>query len=180
MRQTIYTEVKNIVPLDELEAQHKSEVLTWIKSDVELCRIEKPATPPKHLVSYFVVIDGDYVLLVDHKKAKLWLPTGGHVETLEHPRTTVIREAKEELNIEAQLLFNHPLFVTSTETVGNSAGHTDVSLWYVLTSNRFKNLAFDKEEFKSIRWFHRQDIPFSKSDPHMSRFIEKLYSTDIE
>jgi 8-oxo-dGTP pyrophosphatase MutT (NUDIX family) len=39
------------------------------------------------------------VLLVDHKNARLWLPTGGHVEEGEDPRATVVRELKEELGL---------------------------------------------------------------------------------
>jgi len=180
MRQTIYNEIQNITPLDELEKQHQSEVLAWISSGAELCRISKPATPAKHLVSYFVVVDNDHILLVNHRKAQLWLPTGGHVDPLEHPQTTVLREAKEELGIEANFLFDYPLFLTSTETVGLTAGHTDISLWYVLKGNKFEELIFDQEEFKSIKWFHHKEIPFSKSDPHMKRFIEKLYSVNFE
>lgn len=42
------------------------------------------------------------VLLMDHKKAELWLPPGGHVEPGENPRETVRREAKEKLGIDAE------------------------------------------------------------------------------
>lgn len=180
MRQTIYKEVQTITPLDDLETQHQTEVLNWIDSGAELCRIEKPATPPKHLVSYFVLVDGDYILLVNHKKAQLWLPTGGHVEPLEHPRTTVIREAEEELGIVAEFIIDAPLMLTSTQTVGTTAGHTDVSLWYVLKGNTSENLVFDQNEFETIHWFHHADIPYAKSDPHMKRFVEKLYSTNFD
>ena len=118
----ILQEVESIEPFDALESQQKSETLAWILSGAQLCRTEKPSTPPCHLVSYFVVVDGDYILLVDHKNAGLWLPTGGHVEPDEHPRETVLREAKEELSIEAKFLFlQKPLFITSTTTVGQTA-----------------------------------------------------------
>ena len=42
----------------------------------------KPDVPPKHLVSYFALVDErrGKLLLVDHKLAGLWLPSGGHVE----------------------------------------------------------------------------------------------------
>ena len=88
MRDRIRAEIQLIDPLDRLEEETIREVLEWIDSGADLCRIEKPATPNKHLVSYFAVIDGDSVLLVDHINAQKWLPTGGHVETNEHPRET--------------------------------------------------------------------------------------------
>jgi len=71
VRENIKLEVSSIVPLDEEEQNTQKEVLDWIDSGVELCRIEKPATPAKHLVSYFVVFDYPYLLLVDHIKAQL-------------------------------------------------------------------------------------------------------------
>jgi 8-oxo-dGTP pyrophosphatase MutT (NUDIX family) len=59
--------------------------------------------PPKHLVSYAVLIDprDASVFLVDHILAGLALPPGGHVEPGEDPADTVRREAMEELGIQA-------------------------------------------------------------------------------
>lgn len=177
MRGAIRAEVSCIEPFDDLERAHRDETLAWIDSGAELCRLHKPATPPKHLVSYFALVDGDHVLLVDHKKAQLWLPTGGHVEPGEHPRTTVIRELAEELGLELNEAPQAPLMLTVSETVGTTAGHTDVSLWYVLNGDRQAPLKFDTEEFYSVRWFHFDEAPMSRSDPHLSRFLSKLVLT---
>jgi 8-oxo-dGTP pyrophosphatase MutT (NUDIX family) len=118
--------------------------------------------------------DGRHFLLVEHRNAGLWLPTGGHVEPGESPNEAASREAKEELGIDAQFLSKHPLFITSAETVGKTAGHTDVSLWFVILHSRAQQLQFDKSEFRSIQWFHRDDLPLDQSDPNMGRFVEKL------
>lgn len=176
MRIEILKEVELVTPLDDVERATKADVLSWIDSGIELCRIEKPSTPPKHLVSYFAVIDGEHILLVDHINAELWLPTGGHVEPGEHPRDAALREAKEELSIEGVFLYDGPLFLTITETVGKTAGHTDVSLWYVLEGNRTERVTFDGSEFRSVRWFHKDDVPLDRTDAHMERFLTKLYS----
>lgn len=175
MRALIREEIALIEPLDDAERDDKADVLAWIDSGVEICRLEKPATPPKHLISYFAVVDGDYILLVDHVNAELWLPTGGHVEPGEHPKTTVLREAKEELGIDGEFLYDQPQFLTVTETVGKTAGHTDVSIWYVLKGNRYAGLVFDTTEFQTIRWFDKDEVPLERSDKHMDRFLKKLY-----
>lgn len=175
MRREIRTEVETITPLDDIERGTKSDVLSWIDSGAELCRTQKPATPPKHLVSYFAVIDGEYILLVDHINAELWLPTGGHVEPGEHPRTAALREAKEELSIDGEFLHSDPVFLTVAETVGKTSGHTDVSLWYTLRGNRDDDISYDKSEFRAASWFHRKDVPLGCSDIHMERFLRKLY-----
>ena len=143
-----------------------------------MCRIQKPATPPKHLISYFALVDNEHVLLVDHKNAGLWLPNGGHVEPGEHPRATVVRELREELGLELSVPPQAPLMLTCTVTVGATAGHTDVSLWYVIESDRRQPLQFDAEEFNSVRWFHRDEIPFANSDPNLGRFLNKRAATN--
>jgi 8-oxo-dGTP pyrophosphatase MutT (NUDIX family) len=175
-RSVIENIVANITPLDDLESQHIEETLSWIRGGAPLFRIEKPDIPPKHLVSYFILLDESQrkVLLVDHKKARLWLPSGGHGERDEHPRDTAARECYEELGIEADFWRNDPLLLTVTRTVGLTAGHTDVSLWYILKGYHQKNYSFDSEEFNSIKWFSFDEIPYEQSDPHMRRFISKL------
>ena len=176
IRSEIHQIVSAIKPLDVLEEQHIRFVLDWIESGSEIFRIEKPAKPDTHLVSYFVIAspEMDRILLVDHKKAELWLPPGGHVDPGEDPKEAVRREAKEELGIDAEFLFDKPLLLTVTETVGNVAKHTDVSLWYLLKGDPSQVLDYDPNEFHQIRWFRIDEIPFEKSDPHMKRFIKKM------
>ncbi len=178
---TIRNDVENILPFDSLEQEHIKDVLYWIDSGVNIFRIEKPDKPPKHLVSYFVLIDPDQnsLLLVDHIKAQLWLPPGGHVEVNEAPCDTVVRELHEELNKEAIFLRNNdkPFFVTVNETGGLTPGHVDVSLWYLVRGNAEEFLLYDKGEFNDIEWFTFDEV--LESDPvifdhHMARFTRKL------
>lgn len=175
-RNTIEALVQNITPCDELEKQHIEQTLTWIQSGAPIFRLEKPDNPPKHLCAYVILFDEDAqkILLVDHKKAQLWLPTGGHVDVDEHPQKAAQRECQEELNIEADFWRHDPILLTSTVTVGLTAGHTDISFWYVLKGNHQQEYTFDTNEFNSIRWFGFDEIPHIKSDPHLQRFIGKL------
>lgn len=176
MRQEIAQTIQDIPAYDDLEKQHIQETLEWINSGAEIFRLKKPDIPNKHLVSYFIVFDdqAQKVLLCDHKKAQLWLPPGGHVDPGEHPRETARRECLEELQLEADFWQEAPLFITSTVTVGLTAGHTDVSLWYLLKGNTGDTYAFDEREFNTVEWFDLDAIPFQRSDPHMHRFVEKL------
>jgi ADP-ribose pyrophosphatase YjhB (NUDIX family) len=96
------------------------------------------------------------------------------VETDEHPRATVVRELAEELGLHAEHEIGVPLMVTCTTTVGIAAGHTDVSLWYVVRGNRAHVLKFDDTEFNAVRWFQFSEVPFERSEPHLGRFIRKL------
>jgi len=125
MRTIIAELVRTIQPSDPLERAHVAATLAWINSGAPIYRVAKPALPPQHLVAYFALLDPatNQLLLVDHKKAGLWLPGGGHVEPGEHPDATVQRELWEELRIPANFLLPRPLFLTVTQTVGVTAGH---------------------------------------------------------
>jgi 8-oxo-dGTP diphosphatase len=177
-RAAIRGEVASIQPFDEQEAIHRAETLAWIDSGAPLFRTTKPAIPAKHLVSYFAVVDGDHILLVDHRNAQLWLPPGGHVEEGEHPRETVVRELFEELGLVPGHDITEPLMVTCTTTVGFTGGHVDVSLWYVVTADRNQGIRFDRQEFAGIQWFQCSDVPLHRSDPHLARFVAKLVSNN--
>jgi 8-oxo-dGTP diphosphatase len=177
MRTVIRQEIANVTPVDVTEATHIADALAWIDSGAELCRLAKPATPPKHLVAYFAVVDDGHILLVDHKNAQLWLPPGGHVEPHEHPRNTVVREMQEELGFAPAHEIQAPLMVTCSTTVGLTAGHVDVSLWYVVHAQRGQKIRFDETEFNAVKWFEFGQVPLHRSDPHLGRFIAKLDST---
>jgi 8-oxo-dGTP diphosphatase len=179
IRDYIHHLIASITPYDDVEQEHINDTCLWIESDAPIFRVQKPDVPNKHLVSYLVLFDDVHqkILLCDHKKALLWLPSGGHIEIDEDPKTTARRECLEELGVQADFWIPDPFFITSTLTVGLTAGHTDVSLWYILKGDSHATYQFDEEEFNDIRWFHLDDIPYEKSDPHMRRFIEKLKET---
>ncbi len=175
-REQVRAELEFIEPIDDIERAHLGDALAWVKSGAPLCRLEKPAVPPKHLVSYFAVVDDQSILLVDHKNAQLWLPAGGHVEPGEHPRTTVERELLEELGFSVPHPMEPPVMVTCTGTVGLTAGHVDVSLWYVVRASREQAIHFDQGEFNAVRWFPFSEVPLERADPHMGRFLAKMRS----
>lgn len=173
--------LEEIDPWDEQERAHLATAAKWIASGAPLYRTQKPDVPTMHLVSYFVALDearGE-LLLVAHRKAGLWLPSGGHVEPMEDPWETVLRECCEELRTEAVpsgVSGKNPFFLTVTRTRGQGQ-HTDVSLWYVLTSEAGDIVSFDEDEFEAIKWLPLQQVlaePGDTLDPHMHRFTSKL------
>ena len=173
--------VEQIEPHDRLEGEHRDQVLAWLDRTDDIYRRRAPDVPEQHLVSYFAVLDqqDQALLLVDHRKAGLWLPPGGHVETGEHPWVTVQREAAEELALPAiptDRWGTGPAFVTVTRTRGPGV-HTDVSLWFVLSASRADDIRFHTGEFKGIRWWtpnQLADTDPATLDPHLPRFLAKL------
>ena len=180
MRDEILNLVQGIVPHDEVEQLHINDVANWIQGTNDLFRIAKPDNPPKHLVSYFVVYDprARKLMLVDHIKAGMWLPSGGHVEIDEHPSETVRREAMEELELDADfsIIGERPALITVTETRGPGT-HTDVSLWYVMAGDSKAEFNYDTREMRGLKWLDFAEVLAMDDhllDPHMKRFIRKF------
>jgi 8-oxo-dGTP pyrophosphatase MutT (NUDIX family) len=166
---------------DELEARHRAEALAWLEATDDVYRRVKPATPPRHLVSYVVPTDprDGATLLVAHRNAGLWLPPGGHVEPDEDPALTARRELTEELGLPGESVRPTAEFLTITETVGIDAGHTDVSLWFVADVPRDAALTPDEGEFAGVRWWSPAEIEDADPadfDPHLGRFLTKTRS----
>ena len=85
-----------------------------------------------------------------------------------------MREVCEELGFAPTHEIAAPLMVTCTTTVGLTAGHTDVSLWYVVNASKELAMTYDAQEFDGIKWFHHSELPFARSDPHLERSVRKL------
>ena len=183
-RERVDAALRAIEPWDATEAGHRAEALAWVRGGAPIWRTAKPATPPKHLVAYFALVDptARSCLLVDHRLAELWLPTGGHVEPGEDPVSTVARECREEVGFTAPLLdglSSQPLFVTQRATGGLDPGHVDVSLWYVCDADATRPTEFDPREFRTARWWPLDelvDADGARFDPNFPRFLEKLLS----
>jgi 8-oxo-dGTP pyrophosphatase MutT (NUDIX family) len=177
-RADLVRRISEIVPWDEQESAHAAWAAAWAAGGAPLHRTSEPDVPDPHLVSYFVALNPrQEVLLVAHRKAGLWLPSGGHVEPGESPWETVVRECREELHVPAvpsAVAGDRPFFVTVTPTRGPRP-HTDVSLWYVLDVETVTS--YDRDEFSSVRWVSLPDVldePIEGLDPHMHRFARKV------
>ncbi len=58
----------------------------------------------RHFTVSGFVVDGDRTVLHWHRKARKWLPPGGHVEPDEDPVQAVLREVKEETGLDAEVV----------------------------------------------------------------------------
>jgi 8-oxo-dGTP diphosphatase len=186
IRKKVSDLIDQVKPFDQIEQEQITDALAWIERGEEIFKIKSPDVPPKHLVSYSVLIDSKEkkILLLNHKKALLLLPSGGHVDKDEMPLETAKRELIEELGIDPKpLLENYgiPFFLSQITTVGLTAGHVDVDLWYLFEGDSTKSVNDNSEEFNrefsGYKWLSFEEIlstPIGNFDVNMHRFVEKL------
>ena len=117
-------------------------------------------------VDIFIVYK-DKVLLIFHKKHKMWLAIGGHIELNEDPDQALFREVKEECGLEIEVLGTKP----SIESKGTkflytpafldihevSETHKHVALRYFAKA-KSDNFIHNKEEHDDIKWFTKEDL----------------------
>jgi 8-oxo-dGTP diphosphatase len=179
-RQLVHDLVTSVEPNDPYEAVDVDLIAQWIECGSPLYRTDDPATRDQHLCVYFVPFDDvrRRILLIDHIKARRWLPPGGHIEVDEDPRDAVRREADEELKLKAEfhpMFGDKPFFVTITKTRAPS-NCTDVTLWFVIKADEHTALQPDPWEMNDARWFDLADHGEweTQGDRNLPRFLDKL------
>ena len=108
------------------------------------------------------------VLLILHKKLNMWLPVGGHIEKDETPDDAIIREAKEETNLDISLLHIPTIpqignvirhlatpFYVNIHNVGN---HNHVGFYYISYVEDPSLLQINKDEVLDAKWFTQQEV----------------------
>lgn len=104
------------------------------------------------------------VLFIHHKKLNKWLFVGGHIEENEDPETAVIREVKEETNLDIELLgeryprevdFVKP-FALQRNIVSDDHIHIDIC--YVALVKDKTKIKAKEDEVLNYRWFSEEEI----------------------
>ena len=179
--------VQEVVPVDRQEVRDQTAALEWLMSGSPLYRGQDRART--HLCVCAVVlyspeghpVDEWMVLLVDHRRADLWMPVGGHVEPYEDPRAAVAREARSTLGLEEVVWhpgYGAPEMISMASTGGRDL-HVDVTLWYVLAGDPDMRLVVDDGEVRGASWWSLGDdisagLELGRVHPAMPRLIQHL------
>ncbi|MFA6393210.1 MAG: NUDIX hydrolase [Candidatus Paceibacterota bacterium] len=124
----------------------------------------------KYFASGYLVKEGK-ALLVHHKKFDKWTPPGGHMEEDETPDQTLIREWKEELALDIEVL---PAYENAFRGDANSTPipmpfHIDLEregfdiprigfFFYVKLKNNNQIIDVLKSELHDAQWFSKEDV----------------------
>jgi 8-oxo-dGTP pyrophosphatase MutT (NUDIX family) len=126
----------------------------------------------KHFTASALIVENDKVLLVYHRKLKVWLHPGGHVEDWENPDETLIREVKEETGLTVSIVSNKDKtlsnkqadvvslnipYVVLCELVGNHY-HNDLIYLCEIDHSKKEEMKFDTSESGGIKFFSVKEL----------------------
>jgi 8-oxo-dGTP pyrophosphatase MutT (NUDIX family) len=136
------------------------------------------------VVAGFLVHAGK-VLLIHHKKINQWIPAGGHIEGDETPDDTVIREFKEELNLDVEILNRNDIpmkgkivrnlampFYVNVHNVGD---HDHCCFFYLLVSKDVSKLKIKEDELIACRWFSEEELDKTDILPDVRAIAKKAF-----
>jgi 8-oxo-dGTP pyrophosphatase MutT (NUDIX family) len=102
-----------------------------------------------HLTASAIVVGEEGVLLHFHKKLRMWLQPGGHIEANETPLDAALREVFEETGLRAVALSDRPRLLHLD--VHQAGAHTHLDLRYLLRASGVP--APPEGESQLVRWF---------------------------
>lgn len=147
--------VQEVKKLKNKEFADKKILEIFIRKSKREDPFIKQFSSSEHFCSFFLPIDitSRSIYLVDHIKAKMWIPPGGHIEKNESPKDTVMREFKEELGytLKKERIDLFTLSITTIEDPKRTCKiHFD--FWYAVFIPK-RDFRFLRKEFHDGRWF---------------------------
>ena len=131
---------------------------------------QQPSAPTKRELQIVVaafIFNGGKVLLIHHKKLDMWLPVGGHIERNETPDAAVLREAKEEVGLDVEIIqtdatlqcgqMKEKLCVPFHVSVHSVGDHDHCCLNYACTV-KSENVEMNNRELKDFKWFSKEEL----------------------
>lgn len=120
---------------------------------------------PKTYGSKALIIFENQILLTKHINVSYWSLPGGKIDRGEDGESCIIRELKEELNLDIEKIdYKLGEFYSSKE------GKKDTIFVFVLT---IQSLVFDKQwELQDAKWFSIFDLPENMSPAALRRIKE--------
>lgn len=174
IRASYLSAISSIAPWDDLEVRDISIVKAWLQ---QASFLNKPYNMDMHLGVLCPILSPDfaYTYLINHRKAQMWLPPGGHVDfgvTLEQ---AACQELEEELGLKnSSPLSNCPTFLVRTLTQGQNAGHIDVTSWYPFWGDPSTSYSVQAKEASQGKWISISEIFTNPQYANLRRGYSKL------
>lgn len=123
----------------------------------------------RHFTATGYVVKDARTLLLYHKKLRMWLPPGGHIEAGELPEESLLREIREETGLDVEILspkrppdlaeegvrYLHVPNHVQLEDIPGHAQHIDL-IYFCRALDGPARIA--PEEHEDMRWHSEEDL----------------------
>jgi 8-oxo-dGTP pyrophosphatase MutT (NUDIX family) len=164
-------------PADPAEAESLARIRALVRETP--APFERAQAAPGHLTASAVVVDPERrrAALILHRKLRLWLQPGGHFEPGERdPLQAAIREAREEIGVEAGPLEGGPVLLdVDVHTIPARPGepaHEHFDLRFLLVARSEAAHAGDGAD--AFRWVTPAEAAALDLDPGLRRALAKV------
>ncbi|MDD5469776.1 MAG: NUDIX domain-containing protein [Candidatus Peribacteraceae bacterium] len=174
IRKSYIEAIESIVPVDDIEKKDIARAIRWLR---EVSAVNKQNNSDEHLGILTPVLSPDksHTFLLQHRKANLWLPPGGHVDLGQTFVESALAEAEEELSMRKPILLStNPIFLSWTKTQGANAGHIDVTAWFLLAGNPEDSYLVQEKEASDSAWISIQKLLSLPEFSHLHRGFQKI------
>lgn len=137
------------------------------------------------VVSGYVFHDNK-VLLIKHKKLNKWLPPGGHIDENESPDDAIIRELKEETNLDIRLVnysgapimgsIKKKLSIPFDVNIHDVGDHDHCCLFYLCVADDISNLQPNLDEIDEAIFIGKNDV--LQHNMEKSIKVQTIYAFD--
>ena len=150
--QVLYEEILQVANKFAADSPGVSRLFLERLEEGLLTRDENPAS---HFCVYFLPFNSKKgkVFIVHHKKSRLWLSPGGHIDKGEELLTTLNREMDEELGVKGFFKEAPEPFLLTITPIENSTQpcKTHFDIWYLVNTDG-SVFQINPREFHDTKW----------------------------
>ena len=126
-----------------------------------------------------ILIENDEILLIEHTKndKKYWLVPGGGVDWGESTAESLIREYKEETNLDIEV----ESFLFLSETIAHDKKKHVINLYFKIKRKNFSEISLklgNEEMLTDLRFFKKEEIKNIKLYPNIKEQIIQLLNKE--
>jgi len=163
-------------------ANADDKIKSSFRKRVEKASISVADDPISHFCVYSAAYDPEnkLVFIGRHKKAGLWLFSGGHMEKDETPAQALKREIAEEWGMDLEVGNYKPSLLAITNIISNPAGRpcrTHYDIWFFIPQNS-ETFTPDKklfeDEFYEFGWKTFNEARRLTEDPNTAIAINEI------
>ncbi|MBD3361394.1 NUDIX domain-containing protein [Candidatus Woesearchaeota archaeon] len=136
------------------------------------------------LVVEGVIMNNNKTLLIHHRKLNIWVPAGGHIDENEVPDDALLREIKEETQLDVEIINNCQLlpegntrrnlavpFHSNLHSVGD---HDHCCFFYLCKALNPENLKINKESI-DYKWISKEEVDNDFIPAEIKKILKKAF-----